>query len=47
MAGINDYKIIGKKSIKHFELLTTELEFDTSGLDYKQMERLGFYLFIM
>lgn len=47
MAGINDYKIIGKKSKKYFELLATELDFDYSSLDEKQIERLGFYLFII
>jgi len=47
MAGINDYKIIGKKSKKYFELLSTELDFDYSSLDEKQIERLGFYLFII
>lgn len=47
MAGINDYKIIGKKSRKYFELLATELEFDYSSLEEKQIERLGFYLFII
>jgi hypothetical protein len=45
MAGINDYKIIGKKSKKYFELLATELDFDYSSLEEKQIERLGFYLF--
>jgi|SRR5690554_2056117 len=47
MAGINDFKIIGKKSTKYFELLATELDFDFSKLDKKQVERLGFYLFII
>ena len=47
MAGINDYKIIGKKSKKYFELLATELDFDYSSLEDKQIERLGFYLFII
>lgn len=47
MAGINDYKIIGKKSKKYFDLLATELDFDYSSLDEKQIERLGFYLFII
>jgi hypothetical protein len=47
MAGINDYKIIGKKSKKYFELLATELDFDYTSLDEKQIERLGFYLFII
>jgi hypothetical protein len=47
MAGINDYKIIGKKSKKYFELLATELDFDYSSLEEKQIERLGFYLFII
>lgn len=47
MAGINDYKIIGKKSRKYFELLATELDFDYILLDDKQIERLGFYLFII
>lgn len=47
MANINDYKIIGKKSIKYFELLANELEFDISIIDTKQIERLGFYLFII
>lgn len=47
MAGINDFKIIGKKSTRYFELLATELEFDFSKLDNKQIERLGFYLFII
>lgn len=47
MANINDYKIIGKKSSKYFELLAKELEFDYSLIDSKQLERLGFYLFII
>jgi len=47
MAGINDYKIVGKKSKKYFELLATELDFDYSLLNEKQVERLGFYLFII
>lgn len=47
MAGINDYKIIGKKSTKYFELLATELDFDYSSYEDKQIERLGFYLFII
>ncbi|QZK89700.1 AIPR family protein [Flavobacterium sp. CHNK8] len=47
MAGLNDYKIIGKKSKKYFELLATELDFNYSSLDEKQIERLGFYLFII
>lgn len=47
MAGINDYKIIGKKSAKYFDLLATELEYDFSHLEAKQLERLGFYLFII
>jgi hypothetical protein len=47
MAGINDFKIIGKKSTRYFELLATELDFDFSKLDIKQIERLGFYLFII
>jgi hypothetical protein len=47
MAGLNDYKIIGKKSKKYFELLATELDFNCSSLDEKQIERLGFYLFII
>lgn len=47
MAGINDYKIIGKKSTKYFELLANELEFNYSNIEQKQVERLGFYLFII
>jgi hypothetical protein len=47
MANINDYKIIGKKSSKYFELLSNELEFDYSQIEQKQIERLGFYLFII
>lgn len=47
MANINDYKIIGKKSSKYFELLSNELEFDYSEIEQKQVERLGFYLFII
>ncbi len=47
MAGINDFKIIGHKSGKYFELLAIELGFDTSDLQPKQLERLGFYLFII
>lgn len=47
MAGINDYKIIGMKSKKYFELLAIELDFDYSTLDEKQIERLGSYLFII
>ena len=47
MAGINDYKIIGQKSGKYFELLATELGFDISDVQPKQLERLGFYLFII
>lgn len=47
MAGINDFKIIGKKSKKYFELLATELDFNYSNLEDKQIERLGFYLFII
>lgn len=47
MAGINDYKIIGNKSAKYFELLANELEFEYSRLDEKMIQRLGFYLFII
>ncbi len=47
MASINDYKIIGQKSGKYFELLSTELGFDSSQMKPKQLERLGFYLFII
>lgn len=47
MANINDYKIIGKKSSKYFELLANELDFDFSNIEQKQIERLGFYLFII
>lgn len=47
MAGINDYKIIGKKSAKYFELLANELEYNYSHIEPKQVERLGFYLFII
>lgn len=47
MANINDYKIVGKKSSKYFELLANELDFDFSILEQKQIERLGFYLFII
>jgi len=47
MANINDYKIIGRKSLKYFKLLSNELEFDENNLTEKQMERFGFYLFII
>jgi hypothetical protein len=47
MASINDYKIIGQKSGKYFELLSTELGFDSSQMKPKQLELLGFYLFII
>jgi hypothetical protein len=47
MANINDYKIVGKKSAKYFELLANELDFELSTLEQKQIERLGFYLFII
>jgi len=47
MADINDYKIIGKKSAKYFELLCKEVDFDASSLPVKEVERLGFYLFII
>lgn len=47
MANINDYKIIGKKSSKYFELLANQLEYNYSNMEQKQMERLGFYLFII
>jgi hypothetical protein len=47
MASINDYKIIGKKSSKYFELLAVQLGIDFSNCEQKKRERLGFYLFII
>lgn len=47
MANINDYKVVGKKSQKYFDLLVNEFGLKIQNLTSKQSERLGFYLFIL
>lgn len=47
MANLNDFKIIKKKSAKSFNFLAEELNIDSSSLTSTQIERLGFYLFII
>ncbi len=47
MADLNDFKVIKRKSAKSFKFLTEELSIDTGALNLTQIERLGFYLFII
>lgn len=47
MPNINDFKLIGKKSEKYFNLLTNELEIDLSQTNLKTKERIGFYLYML
>ena len=47
MADLNDFKVIKRKSVKSFKFLTEELSIDTAALNLTQIERLGFYLFII
>ena len=47
MANLNDFKVIKRKSAKSFKLLTEVMNMNTETLDLTQIERLGFYLFII
>ncbi|MFC6379907.1 AIPR family protein [Psychrobacter glacincola] len=47
MANLNDFKVIKRKSAKSFKLLTEVMNINTDALDLTQIERLGFYLFII
>ena len=47
MANLNDFKVIKRKSAKSFNLLTEVMNMNTEALDLTQIERLGFYLFII
>jgi len=47
MANLNDFKVIKRKSAKSFKLLTEVMNMNTEDLDLTQIERLGFYLFII
>lgn len=47
MANINDFKLIGKKSSRYFDLLAVELGKSFPEITQIQKERLGFYLFIL
>lgn len=47
MADLNDFKVIKRKSAKSFNFLAEEINIDTTIIDSTQIERLGFYLFII
>lgn len=47
MADLNDFKVIKRKSAKSFRFLAEEIDIDTTVIDSTQIERLGFYLFII
>lgn len=47
MPNINDFKIIGKKSEKYFDLLANELGIIPLTFDSKKKEKIGFYLYML
>jgi len=47
MANLNDFKLVNQKSNKYFNLLKTEMSFNSEKFSDKDKERYGFYLFVL
>jgi hypothetical protein len=47
MASINDFKLVNIKSKKYFNLLKSEINFDSDKMTEKEKERYGFYPYML
>lgn len=47
MASINDFKLVNIKSKKYFDLMKSEINFDSDAMTEKEKERYGFYPYML